>query len=220
MAQALRIESQCQQPRGNEEQPKTEDVDGVRLASPHLIAGIGPYQQRDADGLSPAQQAAAQRCQRKADGPGQNGEYRHDHHHGDRRPRHIGDAVIAEKYRVSGAVDQETQIDRVIRAQLEHQPIVHDHAIVQKYRRMGSQQQDRQHHLSAKQRHDAHAAGRRYFHSSSLFGSDKSRTEGLNFCFDMFSSREPVPASLENAIDDTTTFRARWRCGGNRVSES
>ena len=144
MAQGFRIESKCQQPRRNEEQPETEDVDSIRLAGPHLIAGIGPYQQRDADGLSPAQQAAAQRCQRKTDGPGQNGEYRHDHHHGDRRPRHIGDAVIAEKYRVTGAAHQEAEIDRVVRPQLEHQPIVHEHAVIQNQRRMRGQQQDRQ----------------------------------------------------------------------------
>src|ERR1700684_1743735 len=32
------------------------------------------------------------------------------------------------------------------------------------------------------------------------FGSDCIRTEALIFCFDAFSSREPVPTSLENAL--------------------
>jgi 3-oxoacyl-[acyl-carrier protein] reductase len=34
-----------------------------------------------------------------------------------------------------------------------------------------------------------------------MIGSDRIRTEALDSCFDAFSSREPVPTSLENAMD-------------------
>ena len=34
-----------------------------------------------------------------------------------------------------------------------------------------------------------------------MIGSDWIRTEALDFCFDAFSSREPISTSLENAID-------------------
>src|ERR1700722_1990856 len=36
--------------------------------------------------------------------------------------------------------------------------------------------------------------------SIALFGSDRIRTEGLDSCFDAFSSREPVSTSLESAL--------------------
>jgi len=34
----------------------------------------------------------------------------------------------------------------------------------------------------------------------SIVGSDRIRTEVLDFCFDAFSSREPVSTSLESAL--------------------
>src|ERR1700722_2451950 len=43
--------------------------------------------------------------------------------------------------------------------------------------------------------------------SIALFSSDRIRTEGLDSCFDAFSSREPVSTSLENAIADAHSLR-------------
>src|SRR5205807_6031869 len=48
-----------------------------------------------------------------------------------------------------------------------------------------------------------------------LFGSDRIRTEALSFCFDVFSSREPVSTSLENA-----TVRRADRNYSNTISNS
>jgi len=42
--------------------------------------------------------------------------------------------------------------------------------------------------------------GERSCRNQSLFGSDRIRTEGLDSCFDAFSSREPESTSLENAL--------------------
>src|ERR1700722_16383315 len=44
--------------------------------------------------------------------------------------------------------------------------------------------------------------------SIALFGSDRIRTEGLDSCFDAFSSREPVSTSLENALGATKSLSA------------
>ncbi|MDX3965919.1 MAG: hypothetical protein QHD01_04895 [Bradyrhizobium sp.] len=140
MPQTVSAEGARQQPRTDEQESKAENVDRVRLSRPKLIPGIGPDNQRDADCFGAIEQAEPHRDRYQTRRAEDNSSECQRYHHEDRGACPIRERIVAIEDRMAGTIQKEIEVDEIVRTRLEHQPVVHEEAVVHEHRRMCSQQ--------------------------------------------------------------------------------